>query len=240
MPKLVPIVEGPGEVSALPILLKKILGAMNCYDIQIAPPKNANGRESLTKAGGLEKFLTYAASERDCGVILILLDVENGCPLDLVRDFVMRISAHYVPFPVVIVAANKMYENWILASLETVRGRKLDDREGLPADASLPADAEAENGKRYIENCFPLIDGYRRRGYKETLDQKDMTEWIDITLAKSNSRSFRRLCHAIEEAVNLINAPKKAITPTLVSVEAALSGEKMTESKPSRKGKKKP
>lgn len=239
MPKLVPIVEGDGETTAVPVLLNMLLKATQCYHVQVAIPKNANGQGNLTKPGGLEKFLTHASNERDCGAIVILLDVEEGCPLELVRDFAERTEKHYVPCPVVIVAANKMYENWILASLETVRGKPLDDREGLPTDAPLPVDAEAEHGKDYINNCFPLVGGYRRRGYKETLDQEAMTRHIDSTLAKANSRSFRRLCHAVEEAVQMIDAKQSNFSPNLALVTAALEISATVENRaPKRKGKK--
>ncbi len=128
MPKLVPIVEGVGETTAVPVLLYKVLASLNRYDIQVASPKNAHGRDNLTKAGGLERFLALAAMERDCGAVMVLLDVEEGCALSLVKEFVARIERHYVKRPVVIVAANRMYENWILASLETVRGNDLEGR----------------------------------------------------------------------------------------------------------------
>ena len=238
MLKLVPIVEGPGETTAVPVLIIKILKAKKCYTIEAATPKNAHGRESLTKDGGLEKFLDHAANERDCGAILILLDVEEGCALDLVRDLAVRASNHYVPHPivVVIVAANRMYENWILASLVTVRGSELDELVGLPADTPLPTNAEVENGKVYIQKHLP-----QGRGYKETSDQEAMTHLIDIDEAKKNSRSFRRLCHAIEEVLERIDKKQGGVTPDLASVaEALIKEEEIKENEPKRKGKEKP
>jgi len=51
VPKIIPIVEGDGEVTAVPALLRKILVQATRYDIQIARPKNANGRGNLLKEG---------------------------------------------------------------------------------------------------------------------------------------------------------------------------------------------
>ena len=48
MPKIVPIVEGDGEEKAVPVLLYKILHAMERWDIQIAYPKNAHSCNNLT------------------------------------------------------------------------------------------------------------------------------------------------------------------------------------------------
>lgn len=195
MPKIVPIVEGDGEVPAVPALLRRILGAAMRYDIQVARPKNANGRGNLTKVGGLERFIRYAWKEPDCGAILVLLDSEGECPRDIARGFSKRIIAMGVIFPVVIVVAHRAYEAWILASISTVAGH-LDLAEGLEP----PADAESiRHPKAWINANFP-----QGRAYKETQDQEAMTHLMDIGLA-SQTRSFRRFLHAVDEAVDAID-----------------------------------
>jgi hypothetical protein len=203
LPKIVPIVEGDGEVTAVPLLLRNILTRDMRYDVQIAQPKNANGRGNLTKAGGLERFIRYAWKERDCGAILILLDAENECPENIARDFSRRAEAIGVLFPVVIVVAKRMFEAWILASISTIAGR-LD----LPSGLIPPADVEAvPNPKSWIDQHFP-----RGRAYKETQDQEAMTALMDLGLA-SSSRSFRRLEHGMQEALTAIDTGTKTITP---------------------------
>lgn len=216
MPKIVPIVEGHGETTAVPVLIRKLLDEMGRYDVQVATPKNANGRSKITVTGGLEKFLSHAWNERDCGAVLILMDTEEGCALEVVRPLVERTKAIGVRFPVVIVAANRMYENWFLASLETIRGQPLEGRLGLPEDTPIPQDAEAENGKGYINNFLP--DG---RTYKGTLDQEAMTRLLDTTKAEQNSRSFKRLRHAVKEAVEAMDTGKRdRVTPAFSVVPA--------------------
>lgn len=203
MPKLVPIVEGDGEVTAVPALLRKILTQMVRYDIQIARPKNANGRTNLLKEGGLERFIRYAWKEPDCGAILVLLDSEGDCPVNIARDLSSRIRAMGILFPVVIVIAHYMYEAWLLASISTISGR-LD----LPSGLHPPPDVEAvRNPKAWIDRQFPS-----GRAYKETQDQEAMTHLMDITSA-SSSRSFRRLLHAIEQALEAIDFGIREVTP---------------------------
>lgn len=203
MPKIVPIVEGDGEVTAVPVLLRKILARDMRYDVQVARPKNANGRGNLTKEGGLERFIRYAWKERDCGAILVLLDAENECPVDIAREFSRRAEALGVLFPVVIVVAKRMYEAWILASISTIAGH-LD----LPAGLMPPTDVEAvPNPKTWIDQRFPL-----GRAYKETQDQESMTVLMDLALA-SSAQSFRRLEHGVREALDAIDTGTRMITP---------------------------
>lgn len=203
MPKIVPIVEGDGEVTAVPVLLRKILTRDLRFDVQIARPKSANGRTNLIKEGGLERFIKYAWKERDCGAILILLDAENECPEDIARNFSKRVEALGVIFPVVIVVAKRMYEAWILASISTISGR-LD----LPSGLTPPADVEdVPNPKKWIDERFPP-----GRAYKETQDQESMTVLMDLTLAAS-ARSFQRLEHGVQEALAAIDAGTTIVTP---------------------------
>ena len=205
MPKIIPIVEGDGEVTAVPALLRKILVQATRYDIQIARPKNANGRGNLLKEGGLEKFIRYAWKERDCGAILVLVDAENDCAKFVARDFARRIEAIGVLFPVVIVVAKRMYEAWILSSIASIAGH-LD----LPVGLITPPDAEEiPNPKVWLDRHFP-----RGRAYKETQDQEAMTHLIDIGLA-SSARSFRRLLHAIHESLEAIDSGARVVTPQI-------------------------
>lgn len=204
MPRIVPIVEGDGEVPAVPSLLRRILRESLRYDVQIARPKNANGRGNLTKEGGLERFIKYAWKEPDCAVILILIDAENECHIDVARKLSKRVEVMGIRLPFVILVANHMYETWFLASIETIAGHL-----GLPADLQPPADVEAiGNPKAWINQQFPP-----GRAYKETQDQDAMTHLLDIDLAR-RSRSFRRFLHAVEEALDAIDTSGTMVTPT--------------------------
>ena len=210
MPKIVPIVEGFGEIEAVPALLWKLLVEMGRYDIQIEAAQNAHGCRNLTIPGGVEKFVANAWTKRDCGAVLILMDAEEQCAMQLAADFSQRIFKMGVQFPVVTVIAKCEYEAWFLASLETISGKDFDRRPGLPKDLSYPDDVEARVGvKGWITRQLP-----EGRIYKETLDQVAMTRLIDLEKARQRSRSFRRLCHALEQAVKAIDSGLKLVTPT--------------------------
>lgn len=211
MPRIVPIVEGDGEVEAVPLLLGKIMADMKRAEIGISrPPLNAGSCSNLTKPGGLERFVQNAALRSDCGAILVLMDADKGCPLKIAQDFVARINTMGTKYPVVVVIANCEYEAWFLASLDSIAGKNLEGRTGLPSGTTYPVlDVETLVGaKSWLDRQFP---GSRK--YKETLDQAPMTQLLKPGLVALRSRSFRRLQHALEEAVAAIDTRQVLVTP---------------------------
>ena len=210
MPKIVPIVEGDGEVEAVPLLLGKIIAAMGRAEIGISRPLNAGSCSNLTKPDGLERFVQSAALRSDCGAILVLMDADKGCPLKITQDFVARIGAMGTKHPIVVVIARCEYEAWFLASLDSIAGKSLEGRTGLPPGTTYPVpDVETLVGvKGWLSRQFP---GSRK--YKETLDQAPMTQLLKPALVAPRSRSFRRLQHALEEAVAAIDVRQVIVTP---------------------------
>jgi hypothetical protein len=209
MPKIVPIVEGPGEVKSVPALLSRILVEMARYDVQVDEARNAHGCSNLLKPGGLEKFVEIAASVPDCGTILILMDADRQCAVQIAQDFSRRVQAIHIHRPVQIVIAKCEYEAWFLASLETIAGHNLEGRPGLPAGLTYNGEVEARIGvKEWLNQHFQ-----KGRIYKETGDQVLMTRLIDTEHARRRSRSFRRLWHAVEEALDAIDQQNTTVTP---------------------------
>ena len=199
MPTVVPIVEGPGDASAVPGLLYWILRERcNRPDIIVAQGGGrlvvTNGRSNLeTKLG---QFLGYAQNQRNCDGILILLDSDNDCPVQLAQNLSEQCHRIGARVSVEIVCSQRSYESWFLASWNTVR-----DRAGLPGtDAPGDPSENVINPKQWINNLLP-----RGLAYKETSDQAPYTAAIDLDLAHQNSRSFRRLCHALEQLVGAMD-----------------------------------
>ena len=207
MPKIVPIVEGDGEVEAVPRLLGKMLSGMGRYDLPIARPKNANGRKNLDKPGGLESFVELSWRERDCGATLILVDADKECPIELAGSYTRRIQAMGIRFSVAV--AKCEYEAWFLASLTSIAGRDWQGRTGLPEGLEYPGEVEAIVGvKGWLDRQLP-----KGHSYQPTQDQAILTAMLDAGLARSRSRSFRRLCHALEQAVEAIDTGQVIVTP---------------------------
>lgn len=208
MRKIVPIVEGDGEVRAVPNLLNRLLQSHQRYDLQIAPPKNAHGKGNLTCARGIERFLELAYREPGCAGVVVLLDADDECPLELARALASR--ARQARFPTVFVVPCPMYETWFLACAEALGGRDLDGRPGLQGNLSAPAEVETVSGpKNWLSNQMPA-----GRSYKETEDQLSLTRLLDIQQASARSRSFQRLMHAVEELLQAIDEQLVIVTPS--------------------------
>ena len=83
--KIQPIVEGHGEVSAVPILLRRLRDEARAWGIQIAAP-HRRPRSRLVNRDTLQNAIRVAALAQDCAGILVLLDADNDCPMELAPD----------------------------------------------------------------------------------------------------------------------------------------------------------
>ena len=199
MPMIVPVVEGDGEVSALPPLLLRILLQLHCRpDVSITQGKrgvvNARGRSKLEK--DLEKYLLHAQNKRDCGAILVLADADDDCPVTKFHEMSQRCEQSGITVPVQVVYAHREYESWFLASLNTIRGTH-----NIPETATLTRDVEPiADPKKWLSDQMP-----HGMAYKETAHQASFTSSMDLDMAYQNSRSFRRLCHALEQLVDAMD-----------------------------------
>ena len=192
MGKIYLIVEGDGEVQAVPELIRRILyEKFNRYDVVLAKPYNAHGNGNLTVVGGLERFLGLTRRQSDCIGVLALLDAEEEhlkCPPSLILQLARRTRKLRLPFPAVVVCAVCEYESWFLTSLHTIGANFLNP------EAVYTGDPEHECGaKGWLSHQMPP-----GQIYKETQDQVRMTTQLDLAVVESRSGSFRLLIHAIE------------------------------------------
>ncbi len=194
MKTIISIVEGPGDVSALPVLLTKI-NDWETTSLILPRPKNANGRPNILKESGLERFLELARREPQCDGVLVLLDADEDCAMIFAQGLAQRASVLGLPFPVAIVCAKCEYETWFLASLETIAGEARTD---IPKGVQyLEPVEERVSAKGWLKRQMP-------RGciYKEMQHQAKMTSLLEPGLVRAKSRSFRRLEHALQELLS--------------------------------------
>ena len=82
---IVPIVEGRGDEAVAPVLIRRIFHErIGRYDVDVLRPKRARDRGALVKR--LEDFMGYAAITNGCAAILVPLDADRDCPMDLGWD----------------------------------------------------------------------------------------------------------------------------------------------------------
>lgn len=191
--KIIPIVEGHGECSATPILIRRIaLDIFPDFVPQILYPIRIPA-SLLLKAGELERAVALASYKLNgLGGIFILLDGDfnDCCPARTGPELRARAQATSRDIPISVVLAKLEYEAWFLAAAESLRGKR-----GLPEALQPPLNPEdIRDAKGWISDHLP--EGQR---YSETTDQPAFTELFDMTAARKNSESFDKCYRDIEK-----------------------------------------
>lgn len=212
MRAIICLVEGKGDEKAVPTLIAKVLSDNKVWDWYVGTTIRVHGLAKLRKE--LKRYLSRAAKIKNCGAILILLDLDDGCPKKEAEKLAEEIRALGLAQPVAIVFAHREYEAWFLASLSTIAGH-----EGLPFDVVYQGEVEQKrDAKGWLQAQMPPHSKYNPMSH-----QKKFTSLIDLELAYENSRSFRRLYHAIAE---LLEAAQKGERGIVSPGQARPDGEK--------------
>ncbi len=185
---IAPIVEGHGEVEALPPLLRRLaesfdLGAM----LQVNPPIRVKSGSFLNDAAYFNKYVELAARKAVAyrGFVLILLDCDDDCPAEIGPQLLARAQAARGDTTFLVALASREFETWFLAAAESLRGQF-----GLPADLARPANFEAiRNAKGWLSARMP-------NGYDPVSHQHLMAKAMDLGQARA-AGSFNRLAERL-------------------------------------------
>lgn len=180
------IVEGHGEVAALPLLLRRI-GEWKTPEtyVEVLPPIRVHRDRFLNRDEEFRRHLQFAASKcREDGWVLILLDADDDCPVRLGTDILNRARQCLPHSHISVVLANREYEAWFIAAAPSLDGQR-----GFCFDPERAVDAETpRNAKGWIGQHMGS------KGYGEVLDQPAFSATMDLQQAFDGSRSFRKLC----------------------------------------------
>jgi hypothetical protein len=208
MPKyvIVPIVEGHGEVAAVPLLLKSWLRFRRYHNVEVdvAGPVRAAGQGAIKVAHdreselGIEHYLEIALL-RGPDAILVLLDADEDCPKILAPNLLAR-ARTMVPagYPIGVVVAKREYEAWFLAAFPPAQFRQsLMDQGFRPEGQSLPPGIDAEEIADCKDRIAKLI-GLRK--YEERIHQPNLTQILPFNRGMTQrSRSFRKLLKELHQ-----------------------------------------
>ena len=187
------IVEGHGEVEAVPILIRRI--ASNLYpELGIDTPRPIRiSRSKVIREDKLEQAVELAARNiKGQGAIFILLDSDDDCPAQLGPELLCRALEARSDLPIAVVLAKHEFESWFLAAAESLRGYK-----GLKNDLELPNDPEGiRDAKGWLKQ---RRDSHK---YRETLDQPGLTDRFDLDQARyadSFDKCYRDITRLLDE-----------------------------------------
>ena len=182
------IVEGDGEVEAVPVLIRRVAAHLAPAVAVDVPRPHRRPRSSLVRMGELERYGHIALAGSPDAYLLVLLDADKDCPAGLGPQLLDRVGT-LRPSRAAVVVAKCEYEAWFLASAASLEGRR-----GLRVSLEPPDDPEGiRDAKGWIQRN--RTDG---RAYSPTVDQAALTARIDIDLARSRSDSFDKFCRVLE------------------------------------------
>ncbi len=191
------IVEGHGDVQAVPVLLRRLQQELR-PDLYLDIPRPIRvGRYRLVKEGELERVVELVARQlkRPCA-ILVLVDANDDCPKDLAPAMLARAQEARSDLPIGMVLAKHEFEAWFLAAIESLSGNR-----GLPDTASAPPDPESvRDAKGYLRK---LMTGGRT--YSETVDQPALAARFDMQLARQRSVSFDKCWRELKRLFDTVS-----------------------------------
>ena len=190
-----PIVEGHGEVAAVPVLLRRLLAEARITGVDVGKPIRRT-RSELAKEEGLAKSIDLARKQSNCAAILVLFDGDDDCPAQLGPDAQGWANAAARDVPCAVCIAHREYESWFLATLDSLRHREIKaDAEAHP-QPEVPRDAKGEMSRRMLG-----------RGYKATTHQAAFSALFCLSDACKRSRSFRKLATSFGQLLTSMEKP---------------------------------
>jgi hypothetical protein len=187
------IVEGDGEKRAAPKLLARIASQF-APELQLRfPEPYIVGRNKLVKPGELERTIELVVRRLPAPRgVFVLIDADDDCPATLGPELLTRATQARPDVPAGVVLANREYEAWFLAAIESLAGQC-----GLPSE--LPPFPNPESIRGAKERLSRLMGS--SRAYSPTLDQPFLTAQFDMEVARQRSASFdkcwREVCQLL-------------------------------------------
>lgn len=182
MIRVAAIVEGYGDVQAVPSLIAKTSNLLGSPAVA-SDPIRAGEWKLLRRPGIIEDYLELAAT-RQWDLILVVLDLEDDCAMAEAASARERIELwkNGRDIKVEIVFMVREYETLFLWCPSCLP---------VSNNAALPADPDNIRGAK------ERVKQLTARRYKETQDQLRYTQSLDIAVLYKACRSFRRFCKAL-------------------------------------------
>jgi hypothetical protein len=184
------IVEGRGEISALPILFRRIRQSVKPdLALNIRPPSRV-ARNKVVQQGELERAIeNVVRRSKSPRILFILLDADDDPPCQFGPELLKRAKTARSDIPIAVVLASREFESWFLSSVDSLHGCC-----GLEKDIAPIHNTESIRDAKGL--LTKLMKG--SRAYSPVLDQAALTQMFDMQLARQNSDSFDKCWREIE------------------------------------------
>lgn len=206
MLKLGIVVEGKGDSGAVGSLVTKVLRYLELDEWIVATVVPAKGSGNLDREDrGVEHYVTIAAEGKNA--VLVLRDSDGQHPPDIAMRYAGRLRSKCGFVTIAVCVPHKEFENWLLASLESIRGRPWGKEPGIVPDAPVPVSPEGEDAKGYFTQFREVSSRY-----KPAIHQQLITRHFNPGLCM-NSCSFEVLCRRLTQIDSAVRAGNKSVFP---------------------------
>lgn len=185
--KLLPVVEGYGDVQAVPHLLRRMLLARGVYDVEIERPFRHGEYWRIKR--GFSELVRQLAKEDGC--ILVLVDCEDGCAAEWAAELIRNLPQD-LDVQVEIAFMVREFETLFLADPETTRQVL-----GIQPNVVFPEAPEA------VRDAKGWLTRHMQSGerYRVTIDQERLAAQVNLDTLRNRSPSFRHLERSIDRLV---------------------------------------
>lgn len=192
------IVEGSGDVQAVPVLVRRMLEMKSVFDVRIAQPAHRRGDLPKVRAR-FSDFFQAAMLDGDAVLCVLDFDCEDCVDVEAEEENFRRMASEIRPeFPFDVCFIVKEFESLFLcdeAAVRTVLPRIRDDYV-FPVDPESIRDAKGE------------LTAAQEKGwsYKPMVHQTRMAAVLNLDAVRARSPSFRRLEAAVDRLMPVSSA----------------------------------
>jgi Domain of unknown function (DUF4276) len=189
---LAPIVEGHGEVEAVPALLHRIARDTAFQGVlRVNPPIRVKAGSFLHDQDYFHKqiLLASAKAAQEIGSVLILLDCDDGCPADIGPELLRKAREVRSDVNILMSLAYREYETWFITAAPSLAGMR-----GLPPNSQPPEDPEG------IRDAKGWLGERMEIPYDPVTHQIEFTRKFDLHQARSN-QSFERMYRIVDSVL---------------------------------------
>jgi len=183
------IVEGDGDVLAVPVLVRRIFSAHGVFDASVANP--VQGRGDLPKVRRrFSDFFQAAALEQHPVLCVLDFDCEDCVDVLAEEENFRRMAEAILPgYPFQACFMVKEYETLFLSDPVTTR----DVLPKVRAGYEFPQDPES------VRDAKGALSAAQEKGwsYKPTVHQAKLSAQVDLGVLRENSPSYRRFEAAV-------------------------------------------
>ena len=186
-----PIVEGHGEVDAVPVLLRRLRDEARAFRVRCELPDSSQEKPTGPR-GRTSQIDPIGSAPTSMRGNHHPFDSDDDCPKVLVPTLQAIAQDEAGRIPCSIVLAHREYEAWFLASIESLRGKR-----SVRANADPhPHPEEPRGAKGQLEARME-----KGKSYHESSDQAALSALFDMKPAFQQCRSFRRMVKAFGDTV---------------------------------------